>query len=76
MITIKRGNGNVEEMSVDEFTRWMSLMEAFHFIEEKAKELKVNSLDMMKPLAIDAYIKERFHSMKHDIECEILLGNI
>jgi hypothetical protein len=76
MITIKRGNGIVEEMTTDEFTRWMCLVEAFHFIEMKAKELKVDAIDMIKPLAIEGYIKDRFSAMKHDVECEAVLGNI
>ena len=29
-----------------------------------------------KPLAIGEYIRERFPSMRHDVECELKLGNI
>lgn len=76
MIIIKRGNGIVEEMSNEEFTRWMCLVEAFHFIEEKAKDLKVDPFHMIKPLAIESYIKARFPAMLYDVECELLLGNI
>jgi hypothetical protein len=73
-VGIARKDGSVEDMEVKEFTRWMCLVEAFHFIEEKAKELNVNSEDMLKPLAIDAYIKERYDGMLHDVTCEIKLG--
>lgn len=76
IVNIKKSNGSVETMSSDEFSRWMCLMEAFYFIEQKAKELNMNIDKMIKPLAIESYIKERFDSMKHDVECEILLGNI
>jgi hypothetical protein len=76
MITIKRGDGIVEEMTTGEFTRWMCLVEAFHFIEEKAKDLNVDPIDMIKPLAIESYIKDRFPAMLHDVECEASLGNI
>ena len=75
-VGIERKDGSVEEMSVTEFTRWMCLVEAFHFIEEKAKELNVNPDDLLKPLAIDAYIKERYDGMLHDCKCEIALGNL
>lgn len=76
MITINRGNGIVETMTIDEFSRWMCFVEALHFIQEKAKELKVDIGTVMKPLAIDAYIKERYDAMRHDIECEHKLGNL
>jgi len=76
MITIQKKNGNSEEMSIDEFSRWMCLVEAFFFIEEKAKELKMDIGDLLKPLAIDVYIKERYDSMRHDIGCEFQLGNL
>ena len=75
MIYINLKNGQVESMSIDEFSRWMCLVEAFHFIEQKAEELNVSTVDLLKPLAIDEYIKERFESMKHDVICENNLGN-
>jgi hypothetical protein len=76
MINIKRKDGSTESMPIEEFSRWMCLVEALYFIEVKAKELKVDMNSMIKPLAIDMYIKERFEAMKHDIQCEHRLGNI
>jgi len=76
MITIEKKNGEVVEMTTDEFSRWMCLAEAFYFIEEKANELKIDVSDLLKPLAIDGYIKERFDAMRHDIGCELALGNL
>jgi hypothetical protein len=76
MINIAKKDGSIENMSIDEFSRWMCLAEAFYFIEEKANELKIDIETMLKPLAIDAYIKERFDAMKHDVSCEMKLGNI
>ena len=73
-VAIARVDGSIEEMEINEFTRWMCLVEAFHFIEEKAKELKVDVEAMLKPLAIDNYIKERFLSMQHDVKVEVELG--
>jgi len=83
-VGIERRDGSMEEMSVTEFTRWMCLVEAFHFIEEKAKELNVNPDDLIKPLAIESYIygneaqgfHGRYESMLHDVQCELKLGNL
>ena len=75
-IDVIKNNGLVEGMNLDEFTRWMCLMEAFHVISQKAEELKVDVFSMIKPLAIDVYIKERFDSMKHGVQCEHELGNL
>jgi len=76
MITIKKKKGANESMNIEEFTRWMCLMEALCFIVDKAKELKIDVDAIMKPMAIDEYIKERYSSMLHDVQCEHRLGNI
>lgn len=76
MIEIQKKNGEVDSMSLDEFSRWMCLVEAFHFIEQKSSEMKIDITKMIKPLAIEAYVKERYDSMRHDVECEYKLGNI
>lgn len=75
-VEINRAGGVVETMSVTEFSRWMCLVEAFHILEQKAEELKLDVSGLIKPLAIENYIKERYESMKHDVECELKLGNI
>ena len=75
-IDIKRKNGSVESMNIDEFSRWMCLVEAFYFIEQKGKELKVDIDKLLKPLAIEEYITKRYDSMRHDVECEHRLGNL
>jgi hypothetical protein len=82
-VTIQCDTGNVD-MSVDEFTRWMCLVEAFDFIEKKAEELNIDTEELLKPNAIDEYIhgnetkkfSGRFDSMRHDVICELALGNI
>lgn len=63
-------------MTLTEFARWACLVEAFHFIQQKAEELGVNSIDMIKPLAIEKYIEERFEAMLWDSRIEHQLGNI
>lgn len=76
MIEIKKHTGDIESMTIEEFSRWMCLVEAFHFIENKANELHVDITTMIKPLAIEAYIKERYDAMYYDVSCESKLGNI
>ena len=77
MIKIEKHDGTVENMPIDEFSRWMCLAEALLTIENKAKELGMKMVDIKKkPLAIGEYIRDRFPSMRHDVECEALLGNI
>ena len=76
MIQIEKNDGSIESMSIDEFSRWMCLAEALYFIENKALELNVKMDNLIKPLAIDEYIKERYDSMRHDVACEHTLGNI
>lgn len=70
-------------MTISEFCRWMCLIEAFTIIENKAEELGVSSKDLLDASAIDEYINGsngvrktfgRYHSMLHNIECEMELG--
>ena len=75
-VVIEHKDGSIENMAIDEFTRWMCLAEAFHFIEIKAKELKRDVENLLKPMAIEVYIKERYPSMRHDVECECKMGNL
>jgi len=75
-VEIEKKDGTVEYMSLSEFSRWMCLVEAFYILEEKAKDLKIDVTNLIKPLAIDDYIKERYPAMLHDVECELKLGNI
>jgi hypothetical protein len=75
MITLDTKKGKVE-MTLTEFTRWACLMEAYHFINERAEELEVNPIDMLKPLAIEKYIDERYHAMLYDVRLEHEMGNI
>ncbi len=75
MITIKTKKGGVN-MSLTEFARWACLMEAYYFINQRAEELEVNPIDMLKPAAIEKYIDERFHAMLYDVRLEHESGNI
>lgn len=73
-VEINKRDGSVEEMEMDEFIRWMCLVEALHFIEQKANDLGMNIEGLLKPIAIDEYIISRFPCMKHDVGGEIKLG--
>lgn len=76
-ILLNKKDGSEEMMSMDEFSRWMCLVEAFHFIETKAADLKLENTDkLLKPLAIETYISERFPSMRHDVGVEHRMGTI
>jgi hypothetical protein len=76
-IVVDKKDGTEEFMTVDEFSRWMCLVEAFHFIEMKAEELKLQNMErLLKPLAIEQYITERFPSMRHDVGVEHEMGLI
>lgn len=65
-------------MEFDELVRWACLIEGMEHISRACEEKKisVDSDEWVKPLAIQKYIDERFHSMRHDLSIEAALGNI
>jgi len=71
-------DGSTKTMEFDEFVRWACLIEAVEKVSEKLDEDNVPADDSswVKPLAFEKYINERFHSMKHDLKVEAILGNI
>ena len=75
-IVFRRKDGIIEAMGIDEFSRWACLAEALMFIEEKTRELNIPVVKMIKPMVIDEYISERYPAMRHDVTCEVALGNI
>lgn len=75
MIKIDTKQGMVD-MTLNEFARWACLIEAYDFIEKKSEELDINPINLIKPLAIERYISERFDAMRYDIEVEYNMGNI
>lgn len=76
-IVLEKRDGSQEIMSVDEFSRWMCLVEAFYFIETKAAEMNMENPDrLLKPLAIEQYVVERYPSMRHDVGVEHRMGNL
>jgi hypothetical protein len=76
--TFKLKNGTEKVMEFDEFVRWACLIEGIDYISAACKQNNIDSSDdcWIKPLAIQNYIEERFHSMKHDLTVEATLGNI
>ena len=73
-VNIVRRGGIVETMTVEEFSRWMCLVEAFHFIFEKGKELNIDPEKLIKPNAIITYIQERMPAMLSDVKTEVAMG--
>ena len=49
--------------------RWLCLYEAVNIISEKAEKMG-STKDCLKPIPINKYISERFHSVLKDIEYE------
>lgn len=70
--------GKTVSMDIDELTRWACLIEGVEQVSAKCEQLGIstNNNDWVKPLAFQKYIDERFHSMKHDLTVEAMLGNI
>ena len=74
----KLKNNSSIDMGIDELTRWACLLEGVEQVSNKCDELGYgkDNIEWIKPLAFQKYIDERFHSMKHDLTVEALMGNI
>ena len=70
-ITVNTNKGK-EEMHIDHYARWLCLLEAIDYIDKKCEERGANmdDVDWVKPIALQKYIDERFHSMKQDLKFE------
>lgn len=71
-------DGTTKTMEFDEFVRWACLIEGIEKVDEKLIEAGVpdSNNDWIKPLAFEKYIQERFHSMKHDLKVEAIMGRL
>jgi hypothetical protein len=72
-ITITTRDGVDHNMSVEHYTRWLCLVEALDVIHRAAERNNIDldkRYDWVKPLAIQKYMDERFHSMLHDVKVE------
>jgi phosphotransacetylase len=69
-ITVDCKNGN-RNLNVDEYARWLCLLEALDIISRKAQQFKVDlhgkDVDWVKPLAFQKYIVDRYESMKDEV---------
>ena len=55
----------------EKLSRWLALMEGIEIIEQKASDLKVDKAEvdsLLKPLALQKYINERFNSIKLELD--------
>ena len=61
-----------ESMHIDQYARWLCLVEAIDYIDKKCEERGANmdDVDWVKPIALQKYIDERFHSMRQDLKFE------
>lgn len=72
-VSITTRSGEEHVMSVECYTRWLCLVEALDVIHKAAERNNINldkRTDWLKPLAIQKYMDERFHSMLHDVKVE------
>lgn len=67
IITTKNG---VDLMSKETLARWACLIEAIEVIDDTAKKnnIDLDESDWVKPIALQKYIKERYHAMLYDVE--------
>lgn len=71
---VVRSHNNITSYKLDEYVRWLCLLEAICHIDTHAKEREINldkGADWVKPLVLHKYIKERFLSMKYDIVAKL-----
>lgn len=69
-LTILDSKGEEYTFSIDQYTRWICLMEAIEHINLMAKNKKINldaNDDWIQPIKINKYIKERYPSLRHDM---------
>lgn len=70
-VTLKLTKGD-EEMTKNEYARWLCLLEAVEIVTGKMKQLghrlQNEDMDWIKPLAFQKYITERYESMKCELE--------
>lgn len=64
-------NKNVEDMSIEEVSRWGALIKAIEIIEENCETLgkRFDELDL-KPIAIKHYINSLANNIQKDLEEE------
>ena len=55
-----------------QLARWLCLFEAVNIISDKAEQIG-HPTDCLKPIPINKYINERYHSVLKDIEYEYKL---
>lgn len=69
-------NKGQEKMHIDHYARWLCLLEAIDYIDKKCEERGANmeDVDWVKPIALQKYIDERFHSVKQDLKFECANG--
>lgn len=73
-IEIKRNDGSIEYMSIDELSRWVSLIESFNLIQEECEKRNLKPENYLNSKAIEGYISDRFNSVRSDLIKEYYMG--
>lgn len=70
-LTMLANGKKVTDMTSDEYTRWLCLLEAIEHVSNKMNQfghrLQNKEIDWIKSLAFQKYIDERFETMKADL---------
>lgn len=68
-ITIK-GKKKTYKLTIEECSRWMSLIEAVDHIDKKAQQLNINlkNVEWTKPIALVDFIESRSDAMQEAVE--------
>lgn len=72
-VSIKTRNNDQHVMSLETYARWLCLLEGMDVIERTAQQYNIDldkRHDLLKPLALQKYINERYHGMLHDVRVE------
>jgi len=66
-----KSNSTTSPVTTDysQLARWLCLYEAVNIISDKAEKIG-HSADCLKPIPINKYINERYHSVLKDVEYE------
>lgn len=76
-IEIETKKGTVT-MTLEEFSRWACLLELVTHVQKfsETKNINLDKFNWIKPLKMQEYIEQRFHSMLHDVKVEHARGLI
>jgi hypothetical protein len=70
-VRINTPTDDIFQMSVFEYSRWLTLMDAVVIIDRGANRLKIDldssQVDWIQPIAIEKYIRNRYEDILNDL---------